>query len=117
VSAIFSIRSKYNPTTINVLERIAKTLGLESRFEAYGVSDFLAKYKDISADELAINLFSNKQRTSTSNGVLKAQAVMEALSVMNQHGIDTIDDFNDLSKKSVMEIEWLKVKGQSSGLT
>ncbi|HBT59777.1 MAG TPA: hypothetical protein DEA45_03020 [Acholeplasmataceae bacterium] len=74
-------------------------------------------YQDVRPEELDVNLFSNKQRTSTSNGVLKAKAMMDALSIINQHGIDTIDDFNDLSKKSVMKIEWLKVKGQSSGVT
>jgi hypothetical protein len=113
----YSLRSKLNPTTINVLERIAKTLGLHSRFEVYSVSDFLTKYKCITPEELATNLFSNKQRTLPSNGVLKEQAMMDTLSMMNQYGFDTIDDFKDDAKKAVIEAEGLKLKAQSSGVT
>jgi hypothetical protein len=47
IDEIFSIHAKYNPITINVLERIAERLGVDSRFEAYRVSDLLTKYQDV----------------------------------------------------------------------
>ena len=117
IDAIFSIRAKYNPTTINVLDRTAKALKLESRFEPYKVSDFLNLYENEQPLELANNLFGNKQRTSTSNGVLKSEAVMEALSLFHKFGIDTIDDFNDHTNRNQVESQWLKLKGQSTGVT
>lgn len=117
IDAIFSIRSKYNPTTINVLDRSAKAFGLNSRFDELIVSDFVDKYRHTSADELATELFGNRQRTSTSNGILKAEAVKQALSVFSDIGINTMDDFNDTMKKSLAESEWLQIKGQTSGVT
>ena len=99
IDAIFSIRAKYNPTIINVLDRTANVLGLHSRFDKYKVSDFLHYFKGKSSDELANYVFGNRQRTSSVNGILKSEAVTEALKIMHQCGIETIDDFNDILKK------------------
>ena len=117
IDAIFSIRAKYNPTTINVVERTAKAFGLTSRFDDCTVSDFTHKYRHTSVDDLATGVFKNKQRTSSSNGILKAEAVKEALMMFNRIGINTIDDFNDTEKKSLVESKWHQIKGQSSGVT
>ena len=117
IDAIFSIRAKYNPTTINVLNRTAKALGLKSRFEVYSLSDFLKLFGNERPEDLANHLFLNRQRTSTSNGVLKSEAVMEAFKIMHNYGIDSINDFNDTSKRNLVESKWLKIKGQSSGVT
>jgi len=117
IDAIFSIRARYNPTTINVLDRTAKALGLESRFEYYNVNDFLSFCENEKPEELAVNLFGNKQRTSTSNGVLKAEVVIDALSMLRKFGIETIDDFNNTSKREQVELSWFKLQGQSSGVT
>jgi len=117
IDAIFSIQSKYNPTTINVLDRTAKTFGLYSRFDELVISDFIDKYRHTSADELATELFCNRQRTSTSNGILKAEAVKQALKAFSDIGINTMDDFNDTVKKPLAEFKWLQIKGQTSGVT
>lgn len=37
--------------------------------------------------------------------------------MVNQYGIDTIDNFNDDDKKVVIEAEWSDINGQSSGVT
>lgn len=96
IDAIFSIRAKFNPTIINVFERTANVLGLKSRFEYYSASDFLKMYGNEKPELLTIKLFCNKQRTSTSNGVLKSEVVMDALNMLNTIGSDTIDDFTIL---------------------
>lgn len=117
IDAIFSIRAKYNPTTISVLNRTAKALELKSRFEPFKVTEFLSRYENEKAEALAINLFGNKQRTSTSNGVLKSEVVMDALRMLQECDIETIYDFNNTSKRDLLESNWLKLKGQSSGVT
>ncbi len=117
IDSIFSIRAKYNPTTINVLERVALTLELKSRYDEYKVTDFINRYEKITVEKLAVELFGNKQRTSSKKGVLKAQAVMEAMKILKVTGIDTIDDFNKFSNKELIKSKWLKIKGQSSGTT
>ena len=117
IDAIFSIRTKYNPTTINVLERTAKDLGLNSRFDEFRVNDFIDHYGNIPSEELATRVFANRQRTSASNGILKADAVKEALIILNSIGINTIKDFNMPEKRTLLEPKWSRIKGQSSGVT
>ena len=117
IDAIFSIRAKYNPTTINVLERTANALGLKSRFDECSVTYFLKTYGNTSGDELATKVFSNRQRTSSSHGVLKAQAVKDALMMLNSLGINNIQDFNEPKMRVSIESHWLQIKGQSSGVT
>jgi hypothetical protein len=117
IDAIFSIRAKYHQSTLKVLDRTAKALGLASRHEEYEVSVFLSEYKDTSSEVLAKKVFQNSQRTSSVNGILKAEAVIQAMVMLQGHGIETIKDFNDSSAKSTIESEWRKIRGQSSGVT
>lgn len=117
IDSIFSIRAKYFPTTINVLERTANALKLESRFDECGVRDFLDVYENTSGVELAEKVFGNKQRTSTNHGILKAQAVKDALLMFRSFGINDINDFNEANTRGIIESQWLQIKGQSSGVT
>lgn len=58
------------------------------------------------------------QRTSSTNGILKAESVLGILKVLDEHGIKNIESFNSLDtiKQKVLDNVILSVKGQSSGI-
>lgn len=60
--------------------------------------------------------FNNRQRTSSVNGILKAEACYRVAEVFKKHNIDTLDDFNTYGHKSELDSDILKVKGQGSGI-
>ena len=60
----------------------------------------------------------NLQRTSTKNGILKAEAVLEVLKVLDKHDIQDVNHFRNLdsTKQEEVDKEILAVKGQGSGI-
>lgn len=83
--------------------------------EQYKVSDFLRKFKSFDFKLLAEDVFRNKQRTSTRNGILKSQAVVEFLGILYEQEIDTFQDLSKLNKNGEKKI--LAIKGQKSGIS
>lgn len=80
----------------------------------------------ISKEEAEANAFAdkvarNRQRTSTTSGILKAQAVLECAKVLKRFGITKIDDFKksvkNPEKLSEIEKEFAGVPGQGSGIS
>ena len=64
----------------------------------------------------------NYQRTSTRNGILKAQAIREAAQVMIDHVIFTTDDLKSRHTAQTAafagtETAWKAIRGQGSGIT
>lgn len=76
-------------------------------------ADFLDRYND---NELAHKVFQNRQRTSSTNGILKAEAVKVACDLLLKHGIR---DFEQVTEKSLSDVQpdFLKIKGQGSGIS
>lgn len=62
-------------------------------------------------------LFGNKQRTSTRNGILKAEAVHRFARVLVEHGVNQFDDLHNDKKMKAAEAAVMKIPGQGSGLT
>ena len=82
IDAVFSIGVKYASTKL-VPPRWAAAQTPQwpvyrsaSIFE-HSISDFLKAADRFTCDELATGIFKNSQRTSSTNGILKAQAVKE----------------------------------------
>jgi hypothetical protein len=61
----------------------------------------------------------NRQRTSTRNGILKADAVRRVASVLCAHGIRTPADVRRASSEQLAELrqDWIQIPGQRSGLS
>jgi hypothetical protein len=69
-----------------------------------------------SFDEAATTGFKNKQRTSSRNGILKAEACYRVAKVFKSHDINTLEDFRNYTNKPALDKDILKVRGQSSGI-
>jgi hypothetical protein len=83
----------------------------------HSISDFLEVAEQFTSDELASNVFKNNQRTSSTNGMLKAQAVKLFAAALQSAGIERFADCEDEAKLEVAETRVKAVKGHSSGIS
>ena len=60
--------------------------------------------------------FHDRHRTSSKNGILKAEACYLVAKVFEKHRIDTLNDFSKYANKSDLDADILEVKGQGSGI-
>lgn len=121
IDATFSIGVRYSSTSKTVnnysvskgIKKISKPLGMRS--DSYKIDDLINDIQNI-ADFGASTLFKNHQRTSSRNGILKAQAVLEAAKVLKSNGINDFASFsNELPSISSNLFE--NIKGQNSGIS
>ncbi len=126
LDAIYSIGASYKSTK-NTVERYAKYFGVTCYRET---EDYLPEDKQHTIDELicnigsndadyenfAENIVKNKQRTSSQNGILKAEAVLQCAKVLQEAGIQRMQDFDEKWTPDLDE-KFKKVKGQGSGIS
>jgi hypothetical protein len=126
VDSVYSIGVDYPGTRNTVIrycdrenvQRISTPLGSAS--DAYTVDQLLsniAQYSD--SDFGAVSLFGNRRRTSSRNGILKAEAVYRFATVLAQNGIQTLNDIRSASAETISAIEsQIKIiPGQRSGIS
>ena len=83
----------------------------------YTISDFLQNMDTFASFEEAAKVgFNNRQRTSSVNGILKAEACYRVAEIFKKHNINTLAEFNAYQNKPALDADILKVKGQSSGI-
>jgi hypothetical protein len=116
IDSIFSIGSKYE-STIKVVNRFIKKININRNEDDYTTKEFIRDFVTFSDEELANDIFKNRQRTSTTNGVLKAAAVKQIINIFDDNGIQTKKDL--LNHKNIKEVERQvrTVKGQASGVS
>lgn len=68
-------------------------------------------------NKLAQNIFKNRQRTSTRNGILKADAVVQFIKILKAHEIETNDDLLNYDGKDRLVNDIKGIKGQGKGLS
>lgn len=122
LDAIYSISANYTSTS-NVVERYCKKYGIkkchecgEARVEDHDISGLIRNISEEGVEGFAGNVVRNRQRTSSTNGILKAQAVFECAQVLQKYGIETISDFRSKFNGEVEE-GFKKVTGQNSGVS
>lgn len=123
LDAIFSIGVTYRSTQ-NTVTRYCGYLGIpkyrekgdESEFH-HSLIDMLAVYDGLgSSARFAEEVVSNKQRTSSRGGILKAEAAKLCAEALVKEGITTIAEFRDKMNPSIDRV-FMSVKGQSSGIS
>jgi len=116
IDSVFSIGVKYE-STINVVERFAKFVGINIENDEYTLEDFLETFEDYSYEQLAEEVFVNRQRTSSRNGILKAEAVVHYINILHGNGINTADDLLKHENINQVRNEIMIIPGQKSGVS
>ena len=127
LDAVFSIGANYN-STWRVGDRYIKYYNLElksfgdvnegeSDKSEHTITDLLQNVEQSqSIETFASEILQNTQRTSPTNGILKAQAALDIANIMKRNNINTISDFQNNKDKAKLNEEILSVHGQSSGI-
>ena len=124
IDSIFSIGVRYGGVQ-NVIKNVASKLNIRPsaifkdgiRQDEITTSEFLTLIKDWTSEEAAIELYKNNQRTSTSNGILKAAAVRQFLEVLKDHKVEGFKDIDKVFGNNIFEADIKSIKGQSSGIS
>ncbi len=121
IDAVFSIGVKYQS-----VEKAEKAfishfnLDISKKYpivNEYTINDFIRDMDTFaSLEDAAVIGFNNRQRTSSVNGILKAEACYRVAKVFQNHNINSLGDFNKYTNKRMLDSDILKVKGQSSGI-
>ncbi len=122
IDAIFSIGVRYASTKATViryceyfnLQRIRTQKDFSPTIEQHTISQLISNISSI--EHFSENILHNKQRTSSRNGILKAEAVLMWAELFQKNNIDTLQDFNQKYTKS-LELDLKSIKGQSSGIS
>lgn len=127
IDSIFSINSNYSSTKNSVkrfgeffnlkLIRENKTTVYPCKDDQLSISNFIKLYETHGFEKMAINVYKNRQRTSTKNGILKSEAVFNFSKVIFDHGVDFFQDLEKIIGKEIFENDIKKIKGQSSGIS
>lgn len=122
IDAVFSIGVGYTSTQATVARFCDKTgwsrlaaLREDRGAGTHSLSDLLALYDEIPAEAAAQELFVNRQRTSTTSGILKAEAVTLFAEALLRCGIDTFADIT-AARLELAEAVILGLPGQGSGI-
>ncbi len=126
INAIFSINTKYQ-AVLNALDRFCLYFNFDRDHPINGqippkknqksVSDIYKLIKDIDVDILAADIFQNRQRTSTSNGILKADASVRFIKTLKDSGAEYYHDIQKLINNKTFENCIKEIPGQNSGIS
>ena len=125
IDAVFSIGIKYQ-SVVNAEDNFIRYFNLDIaknnsellEKEEYTISDFIKHIDSFDGyfEAVAKEAFHDTHRTSSKNGILKAEACYLVAKVFEKHRIDTLNDFSKYANKSDLDADILKVKGQGSGI-
>ena len=124
IDAVFSIGVRY-ASTENTVKRFCdyfrvtrlREKELVPPSDQLSVSEFLQLHIDLTLPEMAEKVYQNKQRTSTRNGILKAEAVYLFAKVVQSFGVEYLQDVGLILGNESFELKVAKIPGQSSGLS
>jgi hypothetical protein len=122
IDAVFSIGVTYASTANTVRRFCENQIVPWARFRnEHGnektIEDFLLAVKQVSVVDLAANIYRNRQRTSSKNGILKADAVNRWANVLLKYGVNSFNEARSLIGNSLLENELRSLPGQSSGIS
>ncbi len=126
IDAVYSIGVRYTSVQ-NVVARTCVRFGLPrlcrtreqppARAQQETISGFLTRLRGHTPEQLASEVFGNRQRTSTSSGILKSLAVQRFALVLARHGIETLQDARESTELAAVEREVREIPGQGSGIS
>jgi hypothetical protein len=125
-NAIYSINTKYE-AVLNAIIRFCDYFDIEIKHNIKGqippvskqmtVSQVYELIKDINPRTLATKVFQNRQLTSPTNGILKADASLRFIKIIKDFGVETYQDINRLIDNETFEECIKRIPGQKSGVS
>ncbi len=125
IDAVFSIGVNYTSTR-NVVIRFCERFGIDrisknrnSRpdiTEQLSIQEFLDIYQEYGVSRMAEEIYCNRQRTSTHNGILKSEAVLKFSQVLESHHCNYFQDVSAVIGKQSFEDQIQQIPGQRSGI-
>lgn len=126
IDSVYSVGANYT-STLNTVLRFCTSRELkpfreygtspDRIFNEYTIEAFLRDVNQFTDDELADEIFGNRQRTSSRNGILKAAAVREFALALKLNGINGFQDMSKMTDSLASESRVRSIKGQGSGKT
>ena len=124
VDAVFSISVKYT-STMRVVERTCqyfsipqidrnRHLNIQNQFS---VSKFINAYTELGIERITTDVFQNRQRTSSTNGILKSDAVIRFCRVLSNFGVDNFGDISKILQNEDFVQKIKEIPGQNSGIS
>jgi hypothetical protein len=124
INAIFSINTKYE-AVLNALNRFCVYFNLKLAHPTRGqippfkgqkmVTEIYNLIKDVEPETLAADIFQNRQRTSTTSGILKAEASVRFLKILKDFGVERYQDIYKIVGNDTFEDCIKNIPGQNSG--
>jgi len=125
LDAVFSIGVRY-ASTQNVVSRyssycsIPKYRGqneaLPQTSNQQSVEEFIRIVDQTGAAKFADQVLQNHQRTSSRNGILKADAAYEFAKILVKYGVNYFQDIHKIQDSEQFEADIKRIPGQSSGI-
>lgn len=125
IDCVFSLGVKYEGVT-NVVKRVCDHLNIPrttptknniDKSLQVSITEFLNSVNDQSIEDLASKIFVNHQRTSSKNGILKAEAVILFMKTLQEFGVEYLQDVKKVFGDDKFENNIKTIKGQSSGIS
>lgn len=126
IDAVFSIGIKYS-TTKNIIINFCKYMNIQEFREfnsvypdikfQFSIEDLILLYEKNTLEEITEKIYKNKNRTSSRNGILKSQAVLECAKILQKYDVNYFQDIYKIQDNSNFELDFKSVKGQGSGIS
>lgn len=126
IDAVYSIGVQYNQVQ-RVVDRYCTYFNLQKSREdedslppqnaQESASDLWKKIHHMGIETFTSEIFCNRQRTSTNNGILKAEAIYRFAAVLRKYGIDYLQDVPTVVQNADLENDIKHIPGQKSGIS
>jgi hypothetical protein len=126
IDAVFSIGVRYTSTRQTVIKycdfygmkRIRNDFSsLPVETEQESISQLIDKIEYKGIEEFTNEVFKNRQRTSTCNGILKTEAVLKFAKILKEFNVEYLQDLVKIINNDKFEEEIKKIPGQKSGIS
>ncbi|WP_100332635.1 hypothetical protein [Bacillus xiapuensis] len=125
IDSVFSIGVRYEGVR-NTVNRFCSYFNLNKErsgtelpviSEQFSIEQFLSSFESLGLEIFVSDVFKNKQRTSPTNGILKAEAVYLFCKVLNKYGVNFLQDVRKVYGNEEFENEIKAIPGQKSGIS
>jgi hypothetical protein len=125
IDTVFSIGVKYDSTREVVIRyckhtsqsRIHAGIDFPPQNEQESISSFCARPEQSDLNSMARCVYQNRQRTSTRNGILKAEAVLKFARVLQTFGVEYFQDLSKVINDRAFDSTLRTIPGQRSGIS